>query len=48
MTAAFFTSEEVKDLTAFAIRLGVKVLWAGGITLPQAYTLGRLGVSAFT
>jgi hypothetical protein len=40
----FFTADEVKDLTAFAVRLGVKVLWAGGITLPQAYTLGRLGV----
>jgi hypothetical protein len=40
----FFTADKVKDLTAFAVRLGVKVLWAGGITLPQAYTLGRLGV----
>ena len=40
----FFTADEVKDLTAFAVRLGVKVLWAGGITLPQAYALGRLGV----
>jgi hypothetical protein len=40
----FFTDLEVKDLTDFAVRLGVKVLWAGGITLRQAYTLGRLGV----
>jgi hypothetical protein len=40
----FFTADEVKDLTASAVRLGVKVLWAGGITLPQAYALGRLGV----
>jgi hypothetical protein len=40
----FLTADEVKDLTACAMRLGVKVLWAGGITLPQAYTLGRLGV----
>jgi hypothetical protein len=40
----FFIADEVKDLTAFAVRLGVKVLWAGGITPAQAYTLGRLGV----
>jgi hypothetical protein len=40
----FFTADEIKDLTAFAVRLEVKVLWAGGITLPQAYALGRLGV----
>jgi hypothetical protein len=40
----FFTADEVKELTAYSVRLGVKVLWAGGITLPQAYTLGRLGV----
>lgn len=40
----FFSAGEVQDLTAFAARLGVKVLWAGGITLPQAYALGRLGV----
>lgn len=40
----FFTADDVKDLTAFAVKLGVKVLWAGGVTAPQAYTLGRLGV----
>ena len=27
--------------------LGIKVLWAGGITAPQAFEFGRLGVFDF-
>jgi hypothetical protein len=40
----FLTADEIGELTAFARGLGVRALWAGGITLPQAYTFGRLGV----
>jgi hypothetical protein len=40
----FLTADEVSGLTAFAAGRGIKVLWAGGITLPQAYEFGRLGV----
>jgi hypothetical protein len=40
----FLTAAEVAALTAFAGERGIKVLWAGGITLPQAYVFGRLGV----
>jgi hypothetical protein len=40
----FLTADAIAELTAFAKDKGIKVLWAGGITLPQAYTFGRLGV----
>ncbi|HJZ89833.1 MAG TPA: hypothetical protein VKE40_03100 [Gemmataceae bacterium] len=40
----FLTESEIAGLTTFAAGLGVKVLWAGGITLPEAYRFGRLGV----
>jgi hypothetical protein len=40
----FLTDAEIESLTAFATERKVKVLWAGGITMPQAYTFGRLGV----
>lgn len=40
----FLTAGEITALTAFAGEQGVKALWAGGITVPQAYTFGRLGV----
>jgi len=43
-TRGFLTTDEIATLTAFARGLRVRVLWAGGITLPQAFTLGRLGV----
>ena len=35
---------QVQDVDKLARSLGIKALWAGGITLPQAYELGRLGV----
>jgi hypothetical protein len=38
------SSREVSRLAALGERLGIKVLWAGGITGPQAYELGKLGV----
>src|SRR5262249_14184613 len=40
----FLTIDEIDDLTSFAEGLKVKVLWAGGLTMPQAYALGKLGV----
>lgn len=38
------TKEEIAELTVFAHSRGIRVLWAGGITLPQAYEFGQLGV----
>src|SRR5262249_21776154 len=43
-TRGFLTADEIKELNAFAADLGVRTLWAGGISLPQAYTFGKLGV----
>ena len=43
-TRGFLTADEIAGLNAFAANLEVKTLWAGGISLPQAYTFGRLGV----
>ena len=40
----FLSAKQIADLTAHAEAKGVKVLWAGGITLPQAYEFGRMGV----
>lgn len=39
-----FTLEQVSDLDRYAREKGVKVLWAGGISLPQAFELGKLKV----
>jgi hypothetical protein len=35
---------QLARLNALAERYGIKVLWAGGITLAQAYEFGKLGV----
>jgi hypothetical protein len=40
----FMTVRNLAGINRFARSLGIKVLWAGGITLPQVYALGRLGV----
>jgi hypothetical protein len=37
-------AKEIARLSALGERLGIKVLWAGGITLPQAQLFGKLGV----
>jgi hypothetical protein len=37
-------AEQIAHLTALGERLGIKVLWAGGITQSQAYDLGKIGV----
>lgn len=40
----FLTLEQISELTAYSKTLDVKVLWAGGVSVPQAYALGRLGI----
>jgi hypothetical protein len=40
----YLSVRSIADVDRLARSLGVKVLWAGGITLPQAFVLGRLGV----
>jgi hypothetical protein len=35
---------QVADVDKLAKGLGIKALWAGGISIPQIYELGRLGV----
>ena len=36
--------DEIRQLDARAAKLGVKALWAGGISLPQTFEFGKLGV----
>ena len=36
--------EELARLNAFGQQLGIKMLWAGGITVEHAYEFGKLGV----
>lgn len=38
------TLDEIADLDSLATSLGVRAMWAGGITRDQAYDFGRLGV----
>lgn len=38
------TLREIARLDAHARRLRIKVLWAGGLTIPQAYEMGKLQV----
>jgi hypothetical protein len=40
----FLGPRQVEDAERQAARLGLKVLWAGGLGLREVYTLGRLGV----
>ena len=37
-------AKEIAHASALGEKLGIKVLWAGGLTLPQANLLGKLGV----
>lgn len=39
-----FTLEQVAELDRYAREKGIKVLWAGGISLSQAFELGKLKV----
>ena len=36
--------EQIVEIDKYAKKLGVNILWAGGITLPQVYEFGKLGV----
>lgn len=38
------TYDQIADINAYAEKLGVKALWAGGLTIPQTYQMGKLGV----
>jgi hypothetical protein len=40
----FMTVRNLADMDRLARSLRIRVLWAGGITLPQVFALGRLGV----
>ena len=35
---------QVQDIDKMAARRGIKTLWAGGITFPQVFEFGKLGV----
>lgn len=36
--------KQIARINAYASKLGVRILWAGGITVPQAFEMGKLGV----
>jgi len=36
--------KQIQSIDKLASQWGIKVLWAGGITLPQAYEFGKMGV----
>ncbi|UCF70852.1 MAG: hypothetical protein JSW49_00825 [candidate division WOR-3 bacterium] len=38
------TTVQIQEVNDFAANLGIKVLWAGGISLPQTFEFGRMGV----
>lgn len=38
------TKKEISQLDSYARSLGIKVLWAGGLTIQHAYEMGKLGV----
>ena len=43
-TKGLLTARQLQGIDRLAERLKIKTLWAGGITLPQVYELGRLGI----
>jgi hypothetical protein len=43
-THGFLSLDEIRKLDTLATKLGVKSLWAGGITLPQVLEFGKLNV----
>lgn len=40
----YLSLNQIAAIDCFARAQGVRLLWAGGITLPKVYDLGRLGV----
>ncbi|HDZ69294.1 MAG TPA: hypothetical protein ENH43_02620 [Phycisphaerales bacterium] len=38
------TLEEIGEIDSEANKLGIRALWAGGITVPQVYEFGKIGV----
>jgi hypothetical protein len=43
-TLGLLTGAQIRSIDRFARGLGIKALWAGGITLAQTYQFGELGV----
>lgn len=42
--SGFLSPLQIRDTEDFARKLGIRVLWAGGLTLRDAYEMGKLGV----
>jgi len=42
--SGFLTPTQIRDTEHLARHLGIRVLWAGGLTLRDAYEMGKLGV----
>jgi hypothetical protein len=42
--SGFLSPRQIRDAEDFARKLGIRMLWAGGLTLRDAYEMGRLGV----
>jgi hypothetical protein len=42
--SGFLSPRQIRDAEEFARKLGIRVLWAGGLTLRDAYEMGKLGV----
>jgi hypothetical protein len=40
----FLTASQVRDTEGLARTLGIRLLWAGGLALRDAYEMGRVGV----
>jgi hypothetical protein len=43
-TRGLLTQKQIMDINELATSLGIKVLWAGGITLAQTFLFGKMGV----
>lgn len=43
-SAGVFTLDAIRELDEYACRRNVRILWAGGISVPQAYELARLQI----
>ena len=44
LTKSIIDKQKIAQIDHYAQNLGIKTLWAGGITIDQAYEFGKLGV----